>query len=48
MKKMYTGDEENTPVRYCPFCGENVYSNYSDGTYQCEACGKRFGVTEVE
>ena len=35
-------------IRYCPFCGESVYSRYSDGTYQCDACGKRFGVTEVE
>ncbi len=35
-------------IRYCPFCGESVYSRYSDGTYQCDTCGKRFGVTEVE
>ncbi|MBQ9420410.1 MAG: hypothetical protein IJU30_01455 [Lachnospiraceae bacterium] len=35
-------------VKYCPYCGESVYSHYSDGTCQCDACGKRFGVTEVE
>ena len=43
-------DPEYTPaeIRYCPFCGEPVYNKYSDGTYQCDACGRRFGVTEVE
>ena len=35
-------------IRYCPFCGEPVYDRYSDGTCQCDACEKRFGVTEVE
>ncbi len=45
----YDEDEyEAAKVRYCPFCGESVYSRYSDGTFQCDACGKRFGVTEVE
>ena len=24
------------------------YYSYSDGTYQCESCGRRFGVTDVE
>ncbi len=35
-------------IRYCPFCGETVYSEYSDGTWRCDGCGKRFGVTDVE
>ena len=42
------GEYKSAKVRYCPFCGESVYSRYSDGTFQCDACRKRFGVTEVE
>ena len=41
-------NESKVKVRYCPYCGEGVYSSYSDGTYQCESCGRRFGVTDVE
>ena len=45
---MHEEIEKPAKIRYCPFCGEPVYSDYSDGTYHCDACGLRFGVTEVE
>ena len=44
----YKNNQSPAQVSYCPFCGEQVYSSYSDGTYQCDDCGRRFGVTEVE
>lgn len=35
-------------IQYCPFCGGEVGSWYGDGTAQCEDCGRRYGVVEVE
>ena len=27
---------------------DRLYSEYSDGTWRCDSCGRRFGVTDVE
>ena len=47
MKKK-SENEQPVKIRYCPFCGEGVYSEYSDGTWHCDSCGRRFGVIPVE
>ncbi len=48
MREKHYNDYKPAEIKYCPFCGEHVDDRYSDGTCQCDACGRRFGVTEVE
>lgn len=35
-------------IDYCPFCGCEVSTEYADGSYKCDSCGKRFAVIEVD
>ena len=44
---MITGipDED---VEFCPWCGEEIETRYSDGRCQCEKCKATFYVIEDE
>lgn len=39
------GYTENNDINYCPKCGKEILTFYTDGTVKCE-CGYRFGVVE--
>lgn len=39
-----SGFSDTNEIRYCPSCGAQIYTFYSDGTAECENCKKRFGV----
>ena len=43
-----SGYSEVDSINYCPACGEKVFKKYGDGTAQCDECGLRFGVVEVD
>ena len=33
-------------IRFCPWCGEEIYGRFADGTASCRECGHRFGVID--
>ncbi len=35
-------------ILYCPACGSEIHSRFSDGTCRCSECGIRFGVVEKD
>lgn len=35
-------------ARYCPYCGERIYTYGGDGRSICEECGKVFYIVESE
>lgn len=43
-----TGISITDDINYCPYCGAEIYISYTDGTVECEKCGKRFGVIEID
>ncbi len=48
MYGIINGITDTDYICYCPMCGEDVSTFYSDGTAECERCGQRFGVVICE
>lgn len=50
-KKMYgfhEGYSENSNIKYCPYCGEEIYIRCGDGTAECQNCGAAVAVIYKE
>jgi len=43
-----SGITDNTDIRYCPKCGDEVSDLYGDGTAKCDTCNYHFGVVECD
>lgn len=43
-----SGYSDTDAIKFCPACGEKIYTSSADGTVKCDECGMRFGVIEVD
>lgn len=42
------GISDADEIQYCPFCGEEISSRWSDGSADCDRCRVRFSVIKKE
>lgn len=46
MEHKYVEGYTANDIEFCPFCGETIGTFHSDGSCDCEECGRSFFIIE--